>query len=389
MEIIDITAMKDNTVVVAAVGDSLGRKRVGDDGNPFEYVIDILCDADLRFMNLETVLTEEKEPVAQKWIHIRTEPSAIRFLHELDIDVVNVAHNHILDYGVGGFNDTLDCLAKAGISPIGVGKSLDSMVQPAIFDRNGFKIAFVGFMYPIFDPSKEIFIADISNPDETFQVIRDLRESCDLLIVSLHWGAEHVIHPSPEQIEFAHRLIDNGTHLVIGHHSHCVQGVERYKNGLIAYSLGNFNFWQPDVETEWFNRLSVILRVELARLGVLDYELIPVWIDESYLPAVIQDEETKYRADDYFQRLSRDIVDGSITWTVWYEELGWTYISQTMRSFAITIPKYGFIRLKKLLWWLAWEHARRAMAGAIRARLGGKMPYHYRLTPIDPDADRV
>jgi len=328
--------VKENTVVIIAVGDSIGR--TCNDSNPFVQVTDIFRNADLLFMNLETVLTEEKKPVAQKWIHIRTEPSAIQFLQELEINVVNnVAHNHTLDYGVGGFSDTLDCLIKAGISPIGASKSPDSMVQPAIFDRNGLKIAFVGFMYPIFDPSKEIFIADISNPDETFQVIRDLRESCDVLIVSLHWGAEHVIHPSPEQIEFAHRLIDNGTHLVIGHHSHCVQGVERYKNGLIAYALGNFNFWQPDVETKWFNRLSVILRVELARPGILDYELIPVWIDESYSPAVMQDEETKYRARDYFQRLSQDIVDGSITWTAWYEEVGWTYISQTMRSFAITL----------------------------------------------------
>lgn len=379
--------MRDNTVVIAAVGDSLGHKRAGDDGNPFEHVMGTLCDADLRFMNLETVLTGEKEPVAQKWIHIRTEPSAVRFLQEAGIDVVNVAHNHILDYGAKGFNDTLDCLIKAGISPIGAGRFPDSTVQPAIFYRNGLKVAFVGFFtYPISKPGEECLIADIDDPDKTFQFVRDLGASCDVLVVSLHWGDEHVIHPSPEQIEFAHGLIDSGAHLVLGHHSHCVQGLERYKKGLIAYSLGNFNFWQPDVDTRWFNRLSIILRVRLTRFGVSDYELTPVWIDESYSPIIIQDESTRRRAHEYFDRLCHDIADGSINWTAWYEELGWTYVSQTLKSFAVTIPKYGFVRLKKLLWWLTWGHARRAMAGAIRARIGRKTPYHYCLAPISLDA---
>ena len=382
--------MKDNTVVVAAVGDSLGRKRECDDGNPFEHVIDIFRNADLRFMNLETVLTEEKTPVAQKWIHIRTEPSAVHFLKALGIDVVNLAHNHIQDYGARGFNDTLDRLTKAGISPIGAGNTPDSVAQPAILYRNGLKIAFVGFyMYDKSEPSKGIFIADITNPDETIALIRGLRKTCDVLIVSLHWGDEHMLHPSPEQIEFAHRLVDNGAHLIIGHHSHCVQGVERYKNGLIAYSLGNFNFWQWDVTTKWFNRLSVILRVELTDNGVSSYELLPMWIDESYSPVPTLDEEIRKRALDHFHQLSRDIVDGSISWKGWYEDLGWAYISQTLKSFMITIRKYGLSRFGRMLRWMIRKHTMRAIAGAVRATLGGRKPYQYCVTPIELDSDGV
>lgn len=382
--------MNDNAVTLVAVGDSFGRKYACDDGNPFEHVIDIFPNADLRFMNLETVLTEEKKSVAQKWIHIRTEPSAIQFLQELEIDVVNVANNHILDYGAKGFNDTLDCLSKAGIFPIGAGDTPDSIAEPAVFHRNGLKIAFVGFyMYDKSEPGKKIFIADISNPDETILLIRKLRKTCDVLIVSLHWGAEHILHPSPGQIEFAHCLVDNGAHLVIGHHSHCVQGVERYENGLIAYSLGNFNFWQPDVRTKWFNRLSVILRVTLTNNGVSSYKLLPIWINESYSPVPILDGKLKKLALNHFHQLSRDIVDGSISWKSWYEDLGWTYVSQTFKSFMITIRKYGFSRFIQMVRWMVRKHTIKATSGAIRAFVGGKEPYRYRLTPIDPDVDKV
>ena len=69
----------------------------------------------------------------------------------------------------------------------------------------------------------------------------ELRKQVDCVVVSLHWGYEYVEYPSPRQQAFARKLVRAGAQMVIGHHPHVVQGVERYQGGLIAYSLGNFN----------------------------------------------------------------------------------------------------------------------------------------------------
>jgi poly-gamma-glutamate synthesis protein (capsule biosynthesis protein) len=383
------TSVRDRTVALLAVGDSLGTTRL--DGDPFQAVSGILPDADLRFMNLETVLTEESVPVAKKWIHIRTDPEpALRWLRVAGIDVVNLAHNHIQDYGVKGFNDTLNHLTHAKIATLGAGTTAESSLGPTILRRNGLKVGFVGFYeYRKSDPNAGIFITDISRPDEVVEIIQGLRERCDLIVVSLHWGAEHMFHPSPEQIAFARRLVDNGAHLILGHHSHCFQGVESYKHGLIAYSLGNFNFWQWDVETKWFNRLSAILRVGLTCDGVSSYELLPIWVNDRYCPVPIQDEEQKRRAFDHFDRLSRDIVTGAIRSKDWYEDLGPIYLPQTLKSFMITIRRYGLTRVKPMLRWMVREHTLRAMAGSIRACASGRPTYRHQIAPIVLDEKTI
>jgi hypothetical protein len=79
-------------------------------------------------------------------------------------------------------------------------------------------------------------------------------------IVSIHWGDEYSHYPSPEQIELAHRLVDHGACLVLGHHPHVVQGVESYRNAVIAYSLGNFIF---DMDWSERTRSSILLKAEI------------------------------------------------------------------------------------------------------------------------------
>jgi len=376
----------NNAVTIMAVGDSLVRNKTDGKESPFRYVADIFRNADLRFMNLETVLTDKEKPVAKKWINLKTKPKAVEFIKTFGVDVVNLAHNHIKDYGPKGFNDTLDCLKQANISFVGAGKTENSIIQPVVFNKNGLKVAFVSFfMYDKSESDKEIFIANFNKENETTLFIKRMSKLYDLIIVSLHWGTEHIFYPSPGQIDFAHRLIDNGAHLIIGHHSHCVQGFEQYKNGLIAYSLGNFNFWHSDVETKWFNRLSVILQVKLIKKGVLNWELLPIWIKEDYEPVPILKEEDKKRVMDHYNQISRFIADKIINWNNWYEEVGPIYIPQTLKGFAITIPKYGFGRIKELLRWIVRIHTLKAVAGMIRNFVKNKKPYSYNPSPIIPD----
>jgi poly-gamma-glutamate synthesis protein (capsule biosynthesis protein) len=72
--------------------------------------------------------------------------------------------------------------------------------------------------------------------------VRRIRDAADLIVVSLHWGQEYVPVPSPQQVSMGRLLIDGGVDLVLGTHPHVLQGWERYRGGLIVYSLGNFVF---------------------------------------------------------------------------------------------------------------------------------------------------
>ena len=126
------------------------------------------------------------------------------------------------------------------------------------------------------------------NDLEQHTIIKDIlyaRSISDIVAVSLHWGTENVFYPSPDQIKLARSFIDAGASLVLGHHPHVVQGVEIYKNGLIAYSLGNFQFEaDPRKSIREETRQSIILSIHLNKNNVESYKMIPVKIDENLSP---------------------------------------------------------------------------------------------------------
>ena len=107
--------------------------------------------------------------------------------------------------------------------------------------------------------------------------VRAARRKADIVIVSLHWGTEYAREPDPEQRAFAHQLIDAGATLVLGHHPHTPQPVERYHHGLIAYSLGNFVF-DP---TRDHARHGLLLHCTLARGRVVRYRVTRTHIEHS------------------------------------------------------------------------------------------------------------
>lgn len=109
------------------------------------------------------------------------------------------------------------------------------------------------------------------------------RDRSDFLVVSLHWGEEYMNYPSPQQVVFAHRLVDQGVHLILGHHPHVLQGVERYKGALIAYSLGNFIFdtWQRPT------RQSIMLKVTFSKDEISKVDTIPIFINDLFQPEIL------------------------------------------------------------------------------------------------------
>ena len=117
--------------------------------------------------------------------------------------------------------------------------------------------------------------------------VRALRPTCDVLVVSLHWGDEFIDRPSPADVQLAHALVDGGTDLIVGHHPHVLRGVERYGRGWIVYSLGNFvcdMLWGEDL------RETAICECRLTSTGVEDVRLIPARINDECQPVPLSGE---------------------------------------------------------------------------------------------------
>ena len=262
----------------------LARMRGSSPIYPFEKVIDLLRPADISFVNLECQLASSGRPTPGKEVLFRSPPEAVLGLVEAGIDVVSLANNHSLDYGPAALLETMDALAHCGIAFVGAGFSRRSAYRPAYIKVKDRIVAFLAYSWRFYLSVE----ADEGSPgvavlseEALRRGIPEARRWADYVVVSCHWGWEYVERPTEEDVKLAHLAIDLGADLVVGHHPHVIQPVERYKNGLICYSLGNFVFDQRRPGT----REGLMLRAYLEGEGLAGAELIPVMIDpEEFRP---------------------------------------------------------------------------------------------------------
>lgn len=143
------------------------------------------------------------------------------------VETANLANNHSRDYGEQSYTDTINYMEEAGITTFGYDRT-------AVVDVNGVKVGLVG-TYELADGMgcEAGMIENIKKVES---------EGAQVVIVSFHWGMERENYPNDNQKNLAHSAIDNGADLVLGHHPHVLQGIEKYKGKNIVYSLGNFCF---------------------------------------------------------------------------------------------------------------------------------------------------
>lgn len=300
-------------VTLAVVGDLMLARGVdyyifsehrGDVTYPFAAVAERLRAADYTFANLESPLGLRGRPIPGKGIWFRARPETIEGIRFAGVDGVTVANNHILDYDEENFRETLSLLRENGIGVTGGGEDLAAARAPLVADVKGVKVAFLGysdFADLHWDASyKRSFAATASRPgvapvrEETLaEDIARAREAADVVAVAFHWGDEYMNHPNEKQVRLARRAIDLGADLVLGYHPHAIQGIERYKDGLIAYSLGNFVM---DNQRRAVAEESMILEVRLTRGGLLDHRVLPVRIRRGQ-PRILEGEAAKALMD--------------------------------------------------------------------------------------------
>jgi len=261
------------TCTILAVGDTSPPAE-----NPrsiFQHVRQDLAQGDIRFCQVERVFSSRGHYHAPSLApHSRRDPKCAEAYKWAGFDVVSTAGNHSGDWGFEGVIDTVDTVEKLGIRSIGSGRDIRQARKPAIFERNGITVGFLGYASVILPqywatedqagvaplrvntfyapyeyqpgcPARIITIPFAEDMEAMERDIVQLRKEVDCVVVSHHWGVHGVPKPLAQyQITVARAAVQAGADVVLGHHTHCLQGIEVLNSGarpaVVFYSLGNF-----------------------------------------------------------------------------------------------------------------------------------------------------
>ncbi|WP_428267103.1 CapA family protein [Haliangium sp.] len=294
---------RERRITLVAVGDLLfGRyldrdtyRRVpqpptaGAPVEPFGDVAGLIQRADLALANLESpVLVEPARFKVHDRMTFRAEPGDLALMAAAGFDAVSFANNHALNFGAAGLSETLAHVEAAGLRALGIGVGRDRAERAEVFEVGGLRVAVLArtvWLNGHAAPARGATIAYHDNRSLPRGMVRAVEAveaelAPDVLVVFIHWGREYEPHPRGHQQRAARAMIDAGADLVIGHHPHVIQDLERYHGGVIAYSLGNFLFDNGELRQRRSAVLEVVIRAEAGAIRVETPTLHPVLIDD-------------------------------------------------------------------------------------------------------------
>ena len=261
--------------------------------------------ADIFMANQEFPFSRRGTPETDKQFTFRLPEEKVSIMQEIGPDIVALANNHALDYGIEALSDTIRVLDEAGILHAGAGENLDEAKALKTIEAGGKTFGFLAAsrVFP-----KGYWAAGPDHPgmltayDSTvlLEEIQKAKESCDFLTVYVHWGIERRTEPESYQRTLGQQYIDAGADLVIGSHPHVLQGIEYYKGKPIVYSLGNFVFGSSISKT-------MLLQVEVPREGEPVLVLLPGTSSGGYT-RMVADEAEKEAFYRYMEGLSFGIT---------------------------------------------------------------------------------
>lgn len=281
----------------------------------FSGVSPLLRQSDLTFGNLESVLSSLGSPNTAKRLCLRGNPVFVKGLASAGFTVVSLANNHSFDFGADAYCDMRASLEDSGISAVGGGENLAAARRPLFVEHNGVRLLFLAYSAEDTNGFNEATgdtpgVA-LLKPEAVKEDIASHQGKADCIIVSLHWGEEFNHYPTPEQVLTARQIIDAGAKIVLGHHAHVLQGIERYRGGVIAYNLGSLMMSGPSGDYRYVlqenNRESVILMIHISKDGISDVEITPTRLDENLRPNIcegIKRDEVLGRLDKWSETVA-------------------------------------------------------------------------------------
>lgn len=238
-------------------------------------------------LNLETSLSSKGSPVKKRGPNLFSSGSAIKALKDLNVIAVTLANNHVMDYGVEGLTETIKMLDAAGIKHLGAGRDIEEALRPLVLYVEGKQIIVTNYGWNI---EETVYATKKTAGCAPLQRNLIVKRTNDIknkypnakLINIFHWGFEYNTLPMPLDIDFAHKCIDSGCDMIIGHHPHVIQPKEKYKKGVIYYSLGNFYFGNrrnlfnkefPLEKEIYYSNLGVGIKLDIKEWKLDEYEI--------------------------------------------------------------------------------------------------------------------
>lgn len=257
-----------------------------------QEVISLFRSSDYNIVNLEAPITVSQSKINKTGPHLKSNSSATRnVLSCLKIDLVTLANNHILDYDEQGIEETIAFCNENNISIVGAGKNKMDAAKILSIDTAKGRIGVVNIAENEWASATELTAgANGMNLIDDIYAIQEAKKKCDFVFVIVHGGHEYYNLPSPRMQKQYRFYIDNGADLVIGHHTHCISGMEVYKNKEIYYSLGNFLFTKSSEFEDWYT--GIVLQIEISEQKEIQTK--PIFVTQSkegFSLSIVKDPE--------------------------------------------------------------------------------------------------
>lgn len=308
----NISISKDSSIIAWGGDVNLGRRqhyltqRYGVDN-----VLDIpaLKEADFTIVNLECVVSTLGEQGRAKGeggsYYYRARPEMVEILRHAGVNAVACANNHSGDYGEEALLQQEEILAAAGISSVGTGMTNKEAFAP-IFHQlpNGISVAVfsVDATIKYFSATEDKAGAAYIDPKahklwtETYTPLFNLaKETADIILVAIHWGANGRAIPDLDEIEIGHRLIDAGADAILGASAHQLQGVEVYKSKPIIHDAGDLLFDAAVSKSK--PKAGGVFKLEISTKGIERVNFYPVHVGYGQTEAVLGDQAVAVSRD--------------------------------------------------------------------------------------------
>lgn len=247
----------------------------------------LVAGADLALCHLEVPLSRDGRAVAS-WPSFNAPPELAAALRWAGYDACSTASNHAMDRGAGGVAATLDVLDRAGLRHDGTARDAAEAAASTIVDVRGLRVGLLSYAYGLNSgrlPSGQPWLVNLIDPARIVEDARAARRAgARFVVVLLHWGQENQAAPTPSQRELARRLLAAPeVDLLLGHHVHVVQPIERVGGKWVAYGMGNSLSNQTPACCAAGSQDGVLVQVTIARDGdaprVRAVRYVPTWVE--------------------------------------------------------------------------------------------------------------
>jgi len=283
-------------------------------------VLPVLREADLRIVNCECALTSARKPAWKSGAVFKGLPAHVEGLTAVPFEIATLANNHVFDYGLSGFKETLDVLRRKGIRTVGAGMTFEEASAPLRLTVGEARVTVLNF------GEGEDLTATSGGPgvcgweiDRLAGHIRKAKKRGDFVVAVGHAGLEYIPFPPPYVVAAFRALSDAGADCVVGHHPHVPQGLEVRRGRLIAYSLGNFAFFQPP--ELHYRRTGFCLSLEVKAGRLVSHKIHPYRISEQGLRALDRGEGRRFLAA--LRRVSGPLITAKGVAEAWQSYLAY------------------------------------------------------------------